>query len=411
MNKVNSYLLLLLVPLICSGCSNVVKSSKVDLINKQGPIAIDKAGYYFLPRVKVRLEGERKALSQNEESEESTSTEKQSVKDEKAKTSTESTIAKTLKKSTIKSSAPIQKEVEKTACTIAIKDTITEPDPRYLYRLDHLRDYLGEDKVTVTLTPSGLLSKVDISAEDKSGEFVTKLAELAKESAKAFIAMAGAGVEQNGPQPFYFSVVIDPTDRDDMNRLQSQLDALGCPIKVTITTVRQNSVSSIEAEDLTPDASLIKEHNGIYFRPALPHTLTFEPKDFKSYGFRKIENTIYLPNKAPVMFLDFKRVAFGKYTHVVEFENGLLKQVAFNVPSSALGFMTIPIEVAKAIASIPGEILQLKFNVVSKEKDLLDKQAELIETQKKRLQADEALKKYIEELKKQKQDTGKVIEN
>lgn len=385
---------LLGVALICVGCASVVKSSKLDLTKDNAPIAISKGGYYFLPKVKVRLEGERRILSPNQEREESVSTEKQIVKDEKAKASTESTTEKNLKKSISKWSGQAQAEVEKTACTLVLKETFVEPDPDYFYSLDHLRDYFADDKVTVTFNPNGLLTKIDISAEDKTGEFITKIAELAKESAKAFAALAP--MAEQGPPPFYFSLVVDPADEADIKRVNDQLNDLTCPIAV--------SSRSLYAGLTKVSPAQAGSRNGVYFRPALPYALTFESKG-KINGFKKVENTLYLPNKAPVMFLDFERVAFGKYTHVVDFENGLLKQVNFSVPSSALGFMAIPIEIAKAIASIPGEIVQLKFNVVSKEKDLLSKQAELIDSQKKRLEAEEALRKYMEDLRKAKPDS------
>ena len=389
------------------GCSSIVKSSKLELAGSQEPIAIHKAGYYFLPKVKIRLEGERKALLPVTEKEVTDSKEEQ--KDERGKITSDKSVKKTITKTTDR----VQTQVEKSACKLALKETFTEPDPEYLYRLDHLRNYFAEDKVTVTFSPNGFLSKIDISAEDKTGEFVTKIAELAKESAKAFAAISPAKVKEEGPRPFYFSLVIDPADSADIKRVNETLDRFGCPIHVD--SVRQKNPLSLD-KDLTPDKnSLISDplkadptkandRNGIYFRPALPYTLIFRSASAEEFESREIENTLYLPNKSPVMFLDFKRVAFGKYTHVIDFENGQLKQMTFSVPSSALGFMTIPIEVAKAIASIPGEILQLKFNVVSKQNDLLTKQAELIESQKKRLEAEEALRKYIEGLQKAKED-------
>lgn len=408
MRRLSSCVALVFALLICAGCSSVVQSSKVDLTKKQGPIAINKAGYYFLPKVKVRIEGERKTLSpsKTKETQESTSKEKQTVTSEKAEDTKKTETDKKSETITTKTSSSVLTDSEKFACTLAIKETFTEPDPKFLFSLDHLRDYFADDKVAVTLTANGLLAKIDISAEDKTGEFVTKLAELAKESAKAFAAVSVQGEGEEGPPPFYFSLVVDPADDVEVARVEQQLHDLGCHIKVT--SIRQNSGSSTQEKYLTPDPKLLEgSRNGIFFRPALPYTLTFLWEGTRGgYGFRKIENTLYLPNEAPVMLLDFERVAFGKYTHVVDFENGILKQMTFGVPSSALGFMTIPIEVAKTIANIPGEILQLKFNVISKEKDLLDKQAELINSQKKRLEAEEALRKYIEDLQKVKQDSN-----
>lgn len=407
MNKTTLGMTLLLTSLIGAGCSSIVQSTKLDVAEIKSPIEVNKAGYYFLPKIKVRIDGERKALVKDKETTET-------VEFEKDKEGKEIN-RKDQTKSITKSNNQLEGEVAQFPCTLTLKEVFAEPDPEYLFRLDHVRDFFADDKLTVTLNPNGLLAKVDISAEDKTGEFVTKIAELAKESAKAFaaVALTNDKAKADPNSPFYFTVIVDPADPKEIERLNTKLDTLNCDIHVDSVRDSLSKVgtddpksNSLKSDPLTSASPKVTGGSGIYFRPALPYKLIFasmkqgEPR-------REIQNTLLLPNKAPVMFLDFKRIAFGKYTHVVEFDsnNGLLKQMNFSVPSSALGFMAVPIEIAKAIASIPGEIIQLKFNVVSKEEALLSKQAELIESQKKRLEAEEALRKYIEDLRKAKQDS------
>ncbi|MCP4038474.1 MAG: hypothetical protein GY733_16150, partial [bacterium] len=62
----------------------------------------------------------------------------------------------------------------------------------------------------------------------------------------------------------------------------------------------------------------------------------------------------------PVVCLPIERAPFVTSKFSVDFTNGLLTKMTSTKPSEILGFMSIPIDIARAIVSIPGELLQVK---------------------------------------------------
>jgi len=77
--------------------------------------------------------------------------------------------------------------------------------------------------------------------------------------------------------------------------------------------------------------------------------------------------------------LDKAHVATNKYEF--EFEKGLLTRFKAEKPNEVVAFLSIPVDVAKAIISVPTEILQLKIDYSSKEEAYLNAQKLVIEAQ------------------------------
>ena len=216
--------------ILLGGCGGVLSSRHVtatSTINDPFPAN----AYYFLPLVKVRLIAERKGAA----GEQKVSKEQES----KAATSETTEGGKTTKKSTTSTTDTTKittaGATSGAACTLAMKETLTEPDPRYMFSLSHLRDVFADDQVTISLAANGLLAKVETTSEGKAGEVVVKLAELAKESMKASAGLP-AGVKTLGPGegPFRYEVILDPTDAKAVGALNKDLEKQGCNLLVEV---------------------------------------------------------------------------------------------------------------------------------------------------------------------------------
>jgi hypothetical protein len=134
---------------------------------------------------------------------------------------------------------------------------------------------------------------------------------------------------------------------------------------------------------------------GVCFRPQIPYHLTFRE------GRAVIEERILLlPDHSPKICMPIERAAFVKKVTNLTFDRGILTEVHIGKPSEALGFMDIPVSIAKAIASVPAELIQLKINYSNKEKDLVD-------ARKAELEAKQALLEY---LKKQRDNSGSPLD-
>lgn len=391
-----------------AGCSGIVSSKHVtttSTINNPSPAN----AYYFLPLVKVRLIAERKSAP----------TKQKVSREQESKTATGETTegGKTTTKSTKNTSDSAKVTtagtITETACTLTLKETLTEPDPRYMFSLSHLSDIFADDQVTITLSANGLLTKVETTSEGKAGQVLVKLAELAKEIMKASAGLpTDVRVLAFGKEPFQYEVILDPTDAKAIETVNADLNKRGCNLLVDVlppafpsaTEVVQNAIQRPGPTGGKPnlDDPPTAMRTGIFYRPALPYIVSFKTKD-ESRATESIQTaqTIYLPNIAPILTFDIKRPAFVKFTQTVEFESGMLKSSSVTKPSEAVGFVNIPVELAKSIVAIPSELFKFRIETRQGEAGVLEAQGKLLEVQKQLLEKQEELRTAHEEAKKQ----------
>lgn len=236
-----------------------------------------------------------------------------------------------------------------------------QPDPNHLYRIDYKRSAFAHDLVTVTLTTEGLLDKVDVTATDQSGALVVKLVDIAK----AAVTKIPPPSRRLPPEEdiVITTVTIDPIADCD-NSPRSFFYGASCNISASVF-----SASKIKNKG-TPECD-----KGIYFRPVLPYEITL------SDSKRKLTSTVnvMLPNDAPIFTLPVTRGAFVKKVMELDFENGVLTQVKIDKPSELLGALDIPLAAARAILSIPAELVQFKIDTAKDQSELIKAQKDLSE--------------------------------
>ncbi|MGH7887517.1 MAG: hypothetical protein ACREPG_06605, partial [Candidatus Binatia bacterium] len=120
--------------------------------------------------------------------------------------------------------------------------------------------------------------------------------------------------------------------------------------------------------------------SGVAYRPLTPCDIVLSGNNMN------LQSTLYLPDKSALNIFPINRGAFIKKVTTVTFDNGVLTEFTITKPSEALGFISIPVDLAKAIVSIPGEVLSVK---VKREQDT----TALVQAQKTLLDAQEALRK------------------
>jgi hypothetical protein len=228
----------------------------------------------------------------------------------------------------------------------------------------------SEDDVKVSIGPNGLLTKVNVSSEDKTGAIVLKLVELGEYVAKA-IAFAETG------QTTVFDATFDPFNPVESERVRVGLAAFGYAYHLFRT---DGSEVDPEAEPVSPTRMTSPSASGIAFRPVFAYPLVLDQgpssrkRSRKSFGKPIATATVLLQNEAQIMTIPITRAAFVKKITYLGFDNGLLTEVDINKPSEALAFMDIPLAIAKAIVDIPAQIVQLKFNFAKANTDLLTQQ-------------------------------------
>ena len=237
-------------------------------------------------------------------------------------------------------------------------------DDDFRYTLVYRPSVFSSDVVKITkrggfsdVDGAGLLEKVEFTSDEQSGQVLLKVVELAKEATKATFVPFGPVEYVDETDEDEFDTVLydgpfDPLSSDDLERINSVLNA----------HVRNGNIS-IEVRLHGRDKNLAKSvgtdecRSSICFRRPIVADLILK---HNGREFRRIN--VVLPDQSTIGGIDVVRAALVKEVTTIEFESGMLKSLSVTKPSEALAGLRIPIEVARAIVSIPGEILQLKID-------------------------------------------------
>lgn len=250
----------------------------------------------------------------------------------------------------------------------------TQPDNDHQYSLMYSPSIWSDDDISVETDSNGLLKTVTVVAEDRSGDVIRKIAELGKEVAKI---MAYAFVDSTFSK--YSTMVVDLTDPNGESQLNGHLNALETGLKVHVQPEEASSVSTAPV-----DRAACSQN--ICFRTLRHYWLTVTNSKGQKQAFMFVS-----PNRSPLSQTSITRANFVKRETTLTFENGFLAGRKDKKPSQALGFITIPVDVAKIIASIPGEIIQLKIDTTKQNAQLLGAQKDVVTSQKDLIDAQRAL--------------------
>jgi hypothetical protein len=238
------------------------------------------------------------------------------------------------------------------------------PDPNHQFLLDYHAASTADDDVKVSIGSDGLLTKIDVTSEDKTAAIILKLVDIAKEAAKiAILSEGGATV---------YEATFDPFDPLESAKVSNDLGAFNCSYKLLRISGNERDVS----KRVVTRETEVDRINGIAFRPVFAYSL-----HLKNDGAPASLQTVLLPNQAQVMSLPVTRAAFVKKVTTLGFDHGILTEVHIAKPSEVLGFLEIPLGIAKAIVDIPAELIQLKIDTTKSNTDLLNQQKAQIQAQ------------------------------
>jgi hypothetical protein len=339
--KLLNYIFVLALPFISQACA-IVKSNKVDLAASPGDkIDTQNKIPYFLPMGRLRLQ-----LAEN---------------------------------------------ADTTQCELTVS-VVYVPDINHLYFVEYNPSVFSDDKlVKIGIGTNGLLKTIETQTKDESPQILAKLVELGKTVALRLPSPVPAAKREI---PCQMDVTFDPLEihRDKYKDLREQISHRLQAFDPDVTGFE--TVLAHESPKLSRwDGSRPNSIDGVVHRPLLPYLFQLKTKD----GLVSLApQIVYLPNEAPFFTIDIKRRAFIDHKYTLSFTDGILTEVSWVKPSEALGFVQIPLDIAKAIVAIPGEMLTVRVNNTKSEADLLSAQKSLLDARdelRKRIQELEAAKK------------------
>jgi len=262
-----------------------------------------------------------------------------------------------------KSLLKLQVEQTETSDTVTLEET-AGADPQACYRAEFHHSVWRADDLSVTTDAQGLLSAVDVTTTDKTGEIIGKLAELAAEAAKVAAAFPAAPITR--VQKKLVQLYFDPADPTAEARVNCDLDPVGYQVRIMGAT-------------WPPQPSPQAPFDGIAYRRKVHFRIEIEQKG--SGGAYTLASSFSLPNAAPVETLQFAAGPLVTTTMNAKFERGTLVELKTNKPSEVLAGLSIPVDVLKAVAGIPGQLLTVRVDQLKSQKDLLEAQKALLDAQ------------------------------
>lgn len=308
--------------------------------------------------------------------------------------------------------------------TATIEELPLEPDPNWMFvaQLDHRMNREDDIKLKVV---NGLLNSSDVDSTDKSVEIITDLVRsVAAISGRIPLPSLKTDIpevpkEDAIPEcrPYKTEVILDPTDvcatekflGNFTNRQHAAaivpMDWNGNPLTCSksydaFRVSRYIGDSPFATQDDASKPSFIKVDGYAYRRP-LPYLIEVTPKDTacdgKDVRRQKVLAKVTAPNRSAINVLPMRA---GRFTQTVigsTFKDGMPEAYNVNRPSEVAAVAGLPVDIAKALISIPTQMLQLRVNynsedtaLIEAQKNALDAEIDLIEARQRYEEAKKA---------------------
>ncbi|WGJ16080.1 hypothetical protein QEV83_07510 [Methylocapsa sp. D3K7] len=261
---------------------------------------------------------------------------------------------------------------EKTySVVISSVDFYADDDARF--RLFTFANEFSDDHFTLK-TDSGLLTSVSSQNKDRTPDIIVKAVQVAEAAAFGIPPTGAALVDVPPPTPFTITLLIDPFDKQSVNRALEKLKKITSR-KIDLTITRANG-SRLPYEHR--DEIIIAANNcnsSLCFRLVVPIIVSFGIEN----SFTQFLLTI--PDPILVGQYDIVRGPCIERTTNITLVKGVVTSYDLNKPSEVLGCLQIPLDVGKAILSVPGSLLTIKTERLKDEGAYLDAQTALLTAQ------------------------------
>ena len=282
-----------------------------------------------------------------------------------------------------------------------VVDTEIIADTENLLSLNYIPNPLMSDDIKYGVNVRGLLETVNITTEDKTAAIISKIMEAPKliltapdaadvdivpvvkniVKIKDFIAdfVVKASSISSHPETINWNLLL-------LNELGIDENPKNLSADFSITTtnvVKHPELSYLITGDKN---STNKETDGILTRPTKYISMILSTTLSEQSGNKPLPVNISVADVDKLIVIPVKRTPFVKRVNKIGITDGIIISNEINNPSSVEGFITVPINIAKAIISIPAQMLQFKFDNTKKsedfEKEKLTYQQSLLATQK-----------------------------
>lgn len=243
----------------------------------------------------------------------------------------------------------------------------TIADTKDILILEYNKNNVYSDELGFGVNEKGLLTTLKIQAEDQTAaiiEDITKaLIEVAKPVQKGLkstdvtiaeysrtFTIKASDVNQKGKE-IYWRIEVK-------NEKNPKKESFKLEDSFTVSTP-DNGLEPFKLESLQADIKADKTVYGILTRPIRNLNIVIKPKaedktDYSDY--------VQISDPSKLLVLPISRTAFTATTNNLTITDGIVRANDIKRPSPIRGFVQIPINIAKAVVSIPAQLIQIRIN-------------------------------------------------
>lgn len=263
-----------------------------------------------------------------------------------------------------------------------VKTTLV-PNKSEKFLLQYHPSIMARDEMNVKVGSDGLLTKVKMTADDKTDEVIIKLVDVATQLSKSMLLGEAAAKGDGGT--IIYDATFNPLTQS--GQITQELAARFPEAKLSVAVEEIGNAGKAYQAAFHQRQTSERAFSGVAFHPTIPYTLIC-----KAGGKVVNRELMLLPDPDEIHTLPVRRSAFVEKVNDLNFDHGMLTEVTVTKPSEALAFMEIPLAMAKAITDIPANLFQVKIDQTKNATSIAEQQQKLFDAQKKQLEAEMALK-------------------
>lgn len=255
------------------------------------------------------------------------------------------------------------------------------PDPNYRYVASLTEGPFHDDKV-VLQTTDGLLTSATSTVVDRNVDILKQVIAIITQVVQIGAADRGAGDAPALPA-LRLSFDVDPFDPAGVAEVNQAFRASGLPLTISF----ENPASPTPLLPV-PGAPASFQNECVFslcFRSL--RTVVLEGR---LNGRMVLRQELPLPDPNSLFGYDIVRDACVTNITNLTFTQGVLTKVDVDAKSEVLGCLSIPLEIARAILSVPAAALDIRITQINDDKELAQAQTQLLDAQRLLLQAQAA---------------------
>jgi|GEM_PF-2593586 len=263
-----------------------------------------------------------------------------------------------------------------------VKTTLV-PNRSEKFMLRYHPSVMARDEMNVKVGSDGLLTKVKMTADDKTDEVIIKLVDVATQLSKSMLLGEAAAKGDGGT--IIYDATFNPLTQS--GQITQELAARFPEAKLSVAVEEIGNAGKAYHAAFRERQTSERAFSGVAFHPTIPYTLIC-----KASGKVVNRELMLLPDPDEIHTLPVRRSAFVEKVNDLNFDHGMLTEVTVTKPSEALAFMEIPLAMAKAITDIPANLFQVRIDQTKNATAIAEQQQKLFDAQKKQMEAEMALK-------------------